>query len=103
VPGTVRVKRRPARDVSLAGRLSLLGPDGEPLVQSDGASAGQPGGSISQHVVAGTYFVEVAGLGGTTGAYTLATDFQPATDPFLQPPVAGDAPNHLVVGDFNRD
>src|SRR5262249_27312178 len=74
--GLLTVQTQPAPGVSLASRLSLLGPDGQTLVQSDGASAGQPGGSISQHVVAGTYFVEVAGLGGTTGAYTLATDFQ---------------------------
>jgi hypothetical protein len=100
--GLLTVQTQPAPGVPLASRLSLLGPDGQPLVQSDGASAGQPGGSISQHVVAGTYFVEVAGLGSTMGAYTLTTAFQPATDPFLQLP-NGDLSRGVVVGDFNRD
>src|SRR5262245_24844831 len=51
--GLLTVQTQPAPGVSLASRLSLLGPDGQPLVQSDGAAVGQPGGSISQHLVAG--------------------------------------------------
>src|SRR5262249_47263969 len=100
--GLLTVQTQPDPGVSLASRLSLLGPDGQTLVQSDGDSAGQPGGSISQHVVAGTDFVEVAGLAGTTGAYTLTTAFQPATDPFLQLP-DGDLSRAAVASDFNHD
>jgi len=45
--GLLTVQTQPAPGVPLSSRLSLLGPDGQPLVQSDGAAVGQPGGSIS--------------------------------------------------------
>src|SRR3954463_7335713 len=49
---------------SLDTRLSLLGPDRQLLVQSDGQSATNRDDLITQHLLAGTYFVKVEGLGG---------------------------------------
>src|SRR5215831_5433231 len=46
--GLLTVQTQPALGTSLASRLGLLGPDGEPLVQSDGDLPGQTGGLISQ-------------------------------------------------------
>src|SRR5437867_4364008 len=43
-------------------RLSLLGPDGGLLIQSDAESATNSDDRIVQHIVAGTYFLEVQGL-----------------------------------------
>ncbi len=94
----------------LATRLSLLGPDGQLLIESDGASAADRGGRITQDVLAGTYVLEVTGLGAGTGAYTLTTDFQQATPPD-QPLVVGFnhdvpwalTPGFAVTGDFNGD
>jgi hypothetical protein len=95
--------------VSTAGldldtRTCLLGPDGQLLIQSDGASATDPDDRIVQHLVPGTYFLQVEGLGGGTGSYTLTTEFVPAVPPFRPLPVGpvgefGD----LVTGDFNGD
>src|SRR5262249_24480577 len=66
---------------SLDTRLSLLGPDGQLLIQSDGLSLNNHNDQIVQHLLAGTYYLEVAGLGNGTGAYTLTTQFQPANPP----------------------
>src|SRR3989442_602357 len=68
---------------SLDTRLSLLGPDGQLLIQSDGQSPTNANDRIVQHLLAGTYFVQVEGLGRGTGTYSLATDFQPASPPNL--------------------
>jgi hypothetical protein len=94
--GLLTARTQPDAGSSLASRLSLLEPDGQPLVQSDS-------GSISQHVLAGTYYVEVTGLGSTTGVYTLTTGFQPATTPFEQVPVGSFLNRVMVAGDFNND
>src|SRR5262249_46973922 len=50
-----------------ATRLSLLGPDGALLIQSDGQSAVNGDDRIAQHVEAGSYFLEVQGLGAAAG------------------------------------
>src|SRR5438552_1098643 len=77
---------------SLDTRLSLLGPDGKLLIQSDGQSLTRHDDQVVQHLLAGTYFVQVEGLGRGTGAYTLTTDFQPANPP-----------NQPLAVDFDHD
>src|SRR4051794_391196 len=72
---TAEVQTRPG--CSLNTRLSLRGPDGQVLIQSDGQSLTNHDDQVVQHLLAGTYFVQVEGLGAGTGAYTLTTDFQP--------------------------
>src|SRR5262249_23056680 len=56
---------------TLDTRLSLLGPDGQLLVQSDGQTPLQRDDLLVQHLLAGTYFLRVEGLGGEVGGYTL--------------------------------
>jgi hypothetical protein len=95
---------------SLDTRLSLLGPDGNLLILSDGQSAANPVDQIAQDVLAGTYVLEVTGLGSGTGTFTLTTDFQQATPPDqpLGVPFNQSAPWTLTpvfstTGDFNGD
>src|SRR5262245_23455544 len=90
--------------LDLDTRTSLLGPDGQLLIQSDGASITDPDDLIVQHLTPGTYFLEVQGLGGASGAYTLTTEFEPAVPPFQSLPggVVGEFAD-LVTGDFNGD
>src|SRR5262245_29308221 len=59
-------------------RLSLDGPDGGLLVQSDGLATTNPDDQIVQYLMQGNYTLEVQGVGGGTGDYTLVTSFQPA-------------------------
>jgi hypothetical protein len=85
-------------------RTSLLGSDGELLVQSDGASATDPDDLIVQHLLAGTYFLQVEGLGSGAGAYTLTTEFVAAVPPFQSLPVGSSGEfTDLVTADFNGD
>jgi hypothetical protein len=100
--GLLTVQTQPAPGVTLAGRLSLLDADGQALIQSDGASVDDPHPLISEHVEAGTYFLEVAAPDGGTGAYTLTTQFEPATSPF-DPLLVGYRPEQCVTADFNGD
>jgi hypothetical protein len=95
---------------SLQTRLSLLDPNGNLLIQSDGQSAAEPGDQITQDVLAGTYVLEVTGLGSGTGTYTLTTDFQQATPP--DQPLAVNfnhaapwtlTPGFALTGDFRGD
>jgi hypothetical protein len=95
---------------SLVTRLSLLGPSGQLLIQSDGQSAAKSGGQITQDVLAGTYVLEVTGLGAGTGTYTLTTQFHQATPP--DQPLSVDfnngapwalGPSSAVAGDFTGD
>src|SRR5262249_50950597 len=87
-------------------RLSLLGPDGELLIQSDGQSATDRDDRIVQYLAGAaggtSYYLRVEGLDGGTGAYTLTTEFVPAVLPF-QPLPVGDDPQALVTADFNGD
>ncbi len=91
-------------------RLSLLGPDGRLLIQSEGQSPSNHDDQIVQHLLAGTYFVQVQGLGNETGTYTLTTDFQPAVPPnepllvnFARDYPFSVTPPYHVAGDFNGD
>src|SRR5262249_22888491 len=104
VNDTGRLTARATPGALLGSRLSLLGPSGELLVQSDGASATDPDDLIVQHLLAGTYFLQGEGLGGGSGSYTLTTEFVSAVPPFQSLPVGpvgefGD----LVTADFNGD
>src|SRR5437016_5280344 len=78
---TAEVQTRPG--CSLDTRLSLLGPDHQLLIQSDGQSPTAQDDLITQHLLAGTYFVRVEGLASGTGGYTLTTQFEPANPPNL--------------------
>jgi large repetitive protein len=105
---TVQAHAEPG--TSLESRTSLLDAQGQPLVQSDGQSAADPDDLIDLHLAAGTYFLEVTGLGPGTGAYTLTTAFQPATPPGQPLPVDFNptlpgftSPPFGAVGDFNGD
>src|SRR5262249_46482847 len=91
-------------------RLSLLGPDRQLLIQSDGQSAGNPDDLIPQHLLPGTYFLEVEGLGGRKGSYVLTSQFEAANPPnqpllvdFLHDFPFALNPWFLATGDFNRD
>ncbi len=61
--------------------LSLLGPQGRVLVQSDGVSAGDRDNVIDQHLAEGTYLLKVASLSGS-GNYSLSTSLTPASHPY---------------------
>src|SRR5438128_2333805 len=78
---TAEVQTRPG--YSLDTRLSLLGPDSQLLIQSDGQSLTNRDDLITQHLLAGTYLVKVEGLRGGTGDYTLTTQFEQANPPNL--------------------
>src|SRR5262245_5269824 len=54
-----RLTARAAPDAPLGSRLSLLGPSGELLIQSDGVSPTNPEDLIVQHILPGTYFLQV--------------------------------------------
>src|SRR5205807_1335189 len=95
---------------ALHTRLSLLGPDGQLLIQSDGQAPLDSDDLIVQHLLKGTYSVTVTGLGSGLGHYTLSTRFEPATPP--NEPVQADYPTNYpfaltprfgAVGDFNGD
>src|SRR5262249_40562872 len=100
--GLLTVQTQPAPGVSLASRLRLLGPDGQTLGQSDGTSTDPSRPLVSEHLEAGTYFLAVAAPGGGMGAYTLTTEFMPATSPFDALPV-GYLPYASTSADFNGD
>ena len=93
-----------------AARVSIVDPQGHPLVQSDGPAHGDGNDLIDLHndlidlhVAAGDDFVEVQSLGGG-GSYQITALLTPSQPPFQTvssefPP--GYAP--IAVGDFNGD
>jgi hypothetical protein len=83
--------------IGLNTRLSLLSPDGQLLIESDGQSIANANDLITQDVLAGTYDLEVTGIGSGTGTYTLTTQFQQATPP--DQPIGVDF-NHSVPWDL---
>jgi hypothetical protein len=84
-------------------RLSLLGPGGQLLMQSDGQSAANPDDLIDQHLDPGiTYCLEVQGLSNGPGSYDLKVAFAATNVPF-QPIPVGRHPQALVTGDFTGD
>ena len=78
-------------------RVSLLGPDGQLLIQSDGG----PSNPLVQSVTPGTYFLTVSGPAGP-GSYQLTTTFTPADAPLQGLPV-GSSPDATAVSDLNGD
>jgi hypothetical protein len=84
-------------------RLYLLGPGGELLIESDGQSTTNTDDLIVQHLVPGTYYLEVQALGGGTGSYSLTTEFLPASPPLQPVSVDNDSQGGMVTGDFNGD
>ena len=86
-----------------AARVSIVDPQGHPLVQSDGPAPGGGNDLIDLHVAAGDNFVEVQSLGGG-GSYQITALLTPSQPPFKTvgskfPPAY--AP--IAVGDFNGD
>jgi hypothetical protein len=78
---------------SLVPRLTLTGPSGQVLIQSDNA--------IVQHLPAGTYWLSVSAASGA-GTYQLTTDFVQGNAPF-DPANPGALGRKLVVADLNGD
>jgi hypothetical protein len=87
-------------------RLSLLDTSGHVLVQSDGQSPTNPNDLIDLHVTGAatgtTYYLEVQGLGGGAGTFSLTTTFAATTEPWKPLPV-GIEPWGAATGDFNGD
>jgi hypothetical protein len=83
-------------------RLSLLGPDGQLLIQSDGQSPANPDDLIDQHLDGGTtYYLEVQGPSNGPGSYDLMAEYAATSVPFQ--PIPGRQPQAVVTGDFNGD
>jgi large repetitive protein len=86
-------------------QLSLYDSQGDLLVESDGQSAGKVN-PIDFHVTAGAEYLEVQSLSGS-GAYSLITQFTPASDPNqtlpLPPALQGTGEAPIAVGDFTDD
>jgi microcystin-dependent protein len=78
----------------LVPRLTLTGPDGQVLIQSDD-------GSLVQYLQPGTYEVAVAARSGA-GRYQLTTEFIQAGAP-LEPLPVGAQPSAVVMADVNGD
>ena len=79
---------------SLAPRLSLSGPTGQMLIQSDG-------GQIVQYLEPGVYMLSVAPTAGA-GGYRLTTQFAQTTAPFVALP-GGAGSAWVAQGDLNGD
>jgi hypothetical protein len=79
---------------TLLPRLTLSGPQGEVLIQSDS-------GRIVLHLQPGTYSLSVSSQAGT-GSYRLTASFTPAGAP-LAPLPAGTVTRSVALGDFNGD
>src|SRR5205807_889672 len=79
---------------TLVPRLTLSGPAGQVLIQSDS-------GSIAQHLLPGNYSIGVSAQAGT-GSYELTTDFVQTGPPFSPLPT-GNFPIAVAVADLNGD
>jgi hypothetical protein len=79
---------------TLLPRLTLAGPTGQVLIQSDS-------GRLVQSLQPGTYRLTVSAASGT-GAYRLDTAFVQTSDPFA-PLATGEGPDSVAVTDFNGD
>ncbi len=106
-PGRVALR---TEGLFLNTRTSLLGPAGQLLIQSDGRTVADPSDLVIQHLLEGTYYVRIEGLGGGAGSFTLTAEFQRAIPP--QDPLEvnfdhdypfGLMPPHHTAGDFNGD
>jgi hypothetical protein len=87
-------------------RLSIYDSQNNPLVQSDGQSAGRLNPLIDQHVAAGTEIIEVQSLTGS-GNYSLSASLTPASDPFqnvvLPASFQGGTFAPIAAGDFTNN
>ena len=83
-------------------RASLVGGDGELLIQSEGQTPDDRTDLIEQHLSAGTYLVRIESANARTGAYELAATFAAAAPPFEQIPL-GTSPVTVVLADFDGD
>src|SRR5439155_17835195 len=79
---------------TLVPRLTLSGPSGQVLIQSDS-------GRIVQHLQPGTYSLAVSAQAGV-GTYRLITSFTQAVLPF-EGLAVGTLPRALAVADVNGD
>jgi hypothetical protein len=79
---------------ALLPRLTLAGPTGQVLIQSDG-------GSIVQSLQPGTYFLTVSEQVGA-GSFRLTTSFTQTSLPYA-PLSSGAGTDSVAVGDFNGD
>src|SRR5262249_59319579 len=79
---------------TLRPRLTLSGPAGQVLIQSDS-------GQIVQSLQPGTYFLTVSAQSGA-GTYRLATAFTQTSLPYV-PLRSGAGTDSVAVGDFNGD
>jgi hypothetical protein len=88
----------------VSARLSLLGPGGRVLLQSDGQSRAAPDPAIDLHVAAGSYTLEVESLGGSGGSKLTAT-LTPTTIPFssIPRPASPQDQGPIAVADVNGD
>lgn len=83
-------------------RLSLLDAVGNLLIQSDGLSPVNLDNYIRQSLPAGDYYLEIEGIGGETGSFSLTTCFYAGALAFNLIP-AGISPGAIAKGDFNED
>ncbi|WP_165229176.1 FG-GAP repeat domain-containing protein [Aquisphaera insulae] len=88
--------------VGLDTQLSLLDQDRNPIIQSRAVSLSNPDDGIRQHLVAGTYYLDVRAINGGAGGYTLSTRFI-ATTPSLTTLPAGSGPIAIVSRDLDGD
>src|SRR5262249_16206375 len=92
--GRLTARVTPSGNSTLVPRLTLLGPNGQVLIQSND-------GTIVQHLQAGTYTLTVS-AGAGAGNYRLSTDFSAGSSP-LAPLTVGAPPKALLMADLNGD
>ncbi len=87
---------------TLRPRLTLYGPDGQVLTQSDGPTPGGPGAGLTQHLQPGTYYLAVSARLGV-GGYRLTSQLLAASSPLDALPLAGSYPGSVAAADVNGD
>ncbi|QEH34556.1 FG-GAP repeat protein [Aquisphaera giovannonii] len=83
-------------------QLSLLDRDRNPIIQSQAASPSNRDDRISQHLPAGTYYLDVRTTDGGAGNYTLSTRFIATTSSLTSLP-AGSGPVAIESRDLDGD
>lgn len=106
-PGRLMAQSDADAGSSLDSFLGLYGPNGELLIQSDDRSSDDFGARIDQHLVPGTYYLQMstspfAEQTSATGQYMLSMDWQAVTPPFEAVPVEAQ-PWAITSGYFNDD